>query len=397
MKKRYSIIIALTLMLFASALTSLLFAIRYGTLFGNPNVSGYFAGRELSALLEIIEEVYIGEYDAAEVSAAALRAAVDALGDRWSFYMTPEEYARYLEFSENQFAGIGVGVAVNEETGGIEVIYTYKGSPAEAAGILAGDVIIGIDGEKIDGYGIDDMHGLIARPIGEMVLIEVVRAGGAVESVLVEYGIVFSDPISYEMLDGDIGYIRIANFEGGAADGFISAVNGLLEQGARAFVLDVRNNAGGRANEMTRMLDFLLPEGEIFVSFYKSGHEDIITSGPDMVGIPAIVVVNSFSISAAEYFAAMLKEYGYAEIVGERTTGKSRFQITHPLPGGGALHISAGQYLTKNRVALHDAGGLVPDHSVALSDEEFKQFMSGNLDANDDPQLRLAISLLNDG
>ena len=388
--------IMLTLMLLASALTCLIIAISSGSFPGILNRTANAAGHELSALLGKIEEVYIGEYDPEEVSAAAMRAAVDSLGDRWSFYMTPEEYASYLDSGENQFAGIGIGVAINDEAGGMEVLYTYRGSPAEAAGILTGDIIIGIDGKKLGGLSIDEMRDLLARPIGETADIELIRVGGDVEKITVAYEMIFADPVSHEMLDGDIGYIHIANFEGGAADGFISATEELLQQGARAFIFDVRSNGGGRVGEMTRMLDYLLPEGEIFISSDKSGREEIISSGPGMVDLPAIVIVNSYSFSAAEYFAATLKEYGYAEVVGEQTTGKSRLQITEPLPGGGALHISAGEYLTKNRVALFDVGGLAPDYPIALSDEEFIQFTTGNLEVQDDPQLQLAASLLAD-
>ena len=395
MKKRYTILLALALMLFASALTCLILAINYGFLFGISKNTNKTAGRELASLLEKIDEVYIGDYDSDEVSAAAMRAVVGALGDRWSFYMTPEEYAEYLDSSNNQFAGIGVGVIIDEETGGMEVMYTYRDSPAEIAGIVAGDVIVGIDERSLAGMSIEEMRELLARPIGETADVSVIHVDGSVETIRVVYDMVFTDPISYEMLDDSIGYIYIENFEGGAADGFISAVDQLLAQGAEALVFDVRSNGGGRVGEMTRMLDYLLPEGEIFISIDKSGKEEITMSDSAMIDIPAVVIVNGYSFSAAEYFAATLREYGYADIVGEQTTGKSRSQRTEPLPGGGALHISTAQYLTKNRVALYDVGGITPDYPIALSDEEFAMFVSGNLGLSDDPQLQLALTALN--
>ena len=381
-------------MLFASALTCFVFSVKYGSLFSLSRKTNAALGRELSVLLEKIDKYYIGEHDSGELSAAAMHAAVDALGDRWSYYMTPEEYAEYLNSAGNQFAGIGVSVVINEDAGGMEVMYIYKGSPAEKAGIEAGDIIIGIDGEKLAGMSLDEMREFLARPIGETADIELLRLRGITQTIQVVYDRVFTSPISYEMLDNDIGYIRIGNFDGGAADGFIDAAGLLLKQGAKAFVFDVRSNGGGSVNEMTRILDYLLPEGEIFISTDKSGHENIITSDPDMVDIPAVVIVNRYSFSAAEYFAETLREYGYAEIVGEQTTGKSRSQITEPLPGGGALHISSGQYITKNRVDLYETGGLTPDYPLVLSDEEFIVYMSGNLDLKDDPQLQLALSLL---
>ena len=393
MKRKYSLSFVITLMLIASALTCLVFAVFSGSMF-DVSRKNRAAVREYATLLGKIEEMYIGEYDADDLSIAAMRASVYALGDRWSYYMTEQEYLEYINSMNNQFAGIGIGVAVDEETGMMKVLYTYRGSPAETAGILAGDFITEIDGVDLTGFTIDDMRKLLARPIGDTAEVKLLRSEGVVLTLEVVYDLVFSDPISYEMLEMDIGYVSISNFEGGSAEGFISAVNTLIEEGARAFVFDVRNNGGGRVSEMTRILDFLLPEGEIFISVGRDGKEEITISDADMVDMPAIVLVDRYSFSAAEYFAATLQEYDYAQIVGEQTTGKSRSQRTETLPNGGALHISTSQYLTKNRVALFDVGGLVPDHPLVLSDGDFSLHISGNLEKTADPQLQLALGLI---
>jgi carboxyl-terminal processing protease len=196
------------------------------------------------------------------------------------------------------------------------------------------------------------------------------------------------------MLDDSIGYIILANFDGDSSISFISAADELIMEGARAFIFDFRSNGGGWVSEMTSMLDYLLPEGEIFVAIDKEGYEEIIYSEAEMVDIPCVVLVDRYSFSAAEYFAATLREYGYAIIVGEQTSGKSRSQMTYPLPGGGALHISTGQYLTKNRISLFDAGGLTPDHEVLLNEDEFNLLLSGELPLDADPQLITAIGIL---
>jgi len=393
MKNSYSFRFTLTLVLLASALTGFLTAMVLLNLNRTPeNLTG--AVKEYSALLELIDEIYIGEFDMDDVSAAAMRAAVDSLGDRWSFYMTPQEFEDFLDRSKNRYAGIGVGVEADEETGGIRVLFVYRDSAAETAGIAAGDIIIGVDGDDIYGISINDLRVLLARQIDDTVELLIMKPDGLTQQVTVVYSYVFVNPVSYEMLDGDIGYISLLNFDEGAADKFISAAKELMEMGARAFIFDMRANNGGRVDEMTRILDFLLPEGEIFISVDKSGHENIILSDKNMVDLPAIVLVDSNSYSAAEYFAATLREYDYAEIVGEQTTGKSRMQITLRLPGGGALHISSSQYLTRNRVSLHDAGGLEPDHIVLLSEHESALFFSGNLSKDDDPQLQKALSLI---
>ena len=390
MKKKSSIALVITLVLLVSALTSLILFLVKGD-FSNPNAAVY---RDFAALLEKIEEMYIGEYDVKEISAAAMRAAVDALGDRWSYYLTPEEYAMYMNSSNNQFAGIGISASVNAETGDVVVVYTYPGSPAEMAGIQAGDIILEVDGQPLSGSGIDAMRALLVRPIGDAAELTIVRTDGTIETIEVVYDMVFSDPITFEMIDDNIGYVSIANFEAGAADGFIYAVNQLQEMGARAFIYDVRCNGGGRVNELTRMLDFLLPVGEIFVSVDRDGNEEVTLSDVNMIDAPAVVLVDKYSFSAAEYFAALLSEYGYAQIVGEQTTGKSRSQRTEILPGGGALHISTNQYLTKDRIALFDVGGLTPDYQLSLSDDDITLLMSGNLGKDSDQQLLLALEVV---
>jgi carboxyl-terminal processing protease len=197
------------------------------------------------------------------------------------------------------------------------------------------------------------------------------------------------------MLEGGVGYIAIYNFEAHSADDFIAAVDALVVEGAKAFLFDVRNNGGGRAAELVRMLDYLLPEGEIFVGVTARGQEEIIYSDEHAVTRPAAVLVNEHSYSAAEYFAAVLREYNYAEVVGTQTTGKNRSQVTYLLPDGGALHISTGEYLTPSRVSLTETGGLTPDVVVEMSEEDIEALYYGKLPFEEDVQLMAALAHLN--
>jgi len=393
MKKSYPFSSVLALMLAASALTCIVTVLVVGILY-NANAANTDAVRQYGALLDKIGEVYIGDYSVEDVSAAAMRAAVEELGDRWSYYMTPQEYAVYLDSTNNRFAGIGVGVATDDTSAGVKVLYVYKDSPAQAAGIVAGDTITAVDDKSTVGIGIDDMRALLSRHIDETAELTVLRADGMSQKLTVVYSYVFIDPVSSEMIDGDIGYIALSNFDSGAADSFISAADSLIGQGAKSFIFDVRSNGGGRVDELTKILDYLLPEGEIFVTVDKSGKEEVTMSGPDMIDLPAVVMVDANSYSAAEYFAATLREYGYAQVVGVQTTGKNRMQRTYEMPGGGALHISSSEYLTKNRVSLYDTGGLTPDYPVSLTDDQYASLMAGTLSFDDDPQLQKAIGIL---
>ena len=379
-------------MFIASALTYLVVTLFSLRLSGDGG--GAATKRDFAALLKIIDELYIGEYDEDLLASEAMKAAVESLGDRWSYYMTPDEYVYFMDLSNNRYAGIGIGVAQDESTDLIKVLSVYGGSAAETAGLLADDLILAIDNEDIAGFTIGEMGDLLSREIGDDVDLTILRPDGSVVTITVVYSYVFVDPVQYEMLSGDIGYISVSNFDYGAADSFIAAAGELIDQGTRAFVFDVRMNGGGRVSEMTGMLDYLLPEGEIFIAVDRSGVETITLSDADMVDLPCVVLVDRNSYSAAEYFAATLSEYGYASVVGEQTSGKNRMQTTYTMPGGGALHLSTSQYLTKNRVSLYDVGGLTPDYLIVLDDDEYELLLSGNVDMEDDPHIQKALSLL---
>jgi len=348
--------------------------------------------RDYAALLTRIDDFFIGEFDEEHVTTAAMRAAIDALDDPWSFFMTAEEYERNQDHTLNRYPGIGVTVVFDDEAGYIRVVEVFRGSAAETAGILPGDLILAVDGEDSAGISLPELRGKLRRPIGQSAQIKIERSGGETETVEVVFSHITIIPLSYEMLDDGIGYIRLYNFNAGSADGFIGAVRSLMSQGAVGLIFDMRGNGGGWVTEMTQMLDFLLPEGDIFVAVDASGRETVTTSGPDYLDMPMVVLVDRFSFSGAEYFAAIMSEFGFAQTVGEQTTGKSRMQRVVRLPGGGAINISIAEYLTKNRVSLHDAGGFTPDYTVLLTDEELALFLTDSLEY--DPQLQKAIYLL---
>lgn len=323
---------------------------------------------KFAEILAVVEHTYIGEADAEKAADAGFSAMVAALEDRWSYYMNAEDYERYQERSANQYTGIGITLHVKED-GSLEVQDVAADSPAETAGMTVGLILKSVNGVSVQGKTVQEVSAEIQAIDGEFTILAE-DAQGQEHAFTLSVGKVFSDPIAYEMLEGKIGYIRIKNFDEGCADGARRALDALLEQGAEALIFDVRSNGGGYVSELTELLDALLPEGEIFVSVNDKGREKITTSDAQCVDLPMAVLVNASSYSAAEYFAAVLREYDAAVIVGQATTGKGRSQINVPLIDGSAVHISSKRYLTPNRVDLSEVGGLVPDVALELEESD---------------------------
>jgi len=393
-RKVVSFRLMLTLVIIASALTATLVTLFFlffdevGLVEQDSDASRFYE------VLDLIDSRFIGNYDLDDITDAAIRAAVASLDDQWSYFMTQIEYEAFLETADNTYAGIGVNVEPDDVYGGIRVTGVHRDSGAYTAGIVIGDIITAVDGESIAGFSFADVRAALRRPIGDTAKLTVLRTDGELHILTVLYSIVFIDPVSYEMLDGYIGYVQLRNFDVGSADRFILAVSNLIEQGAVAFVYDVRSNNGGRVNEITKILDFLLPEGDIFVSINRTGVENVTVSDEHTIDLPAVVLVNSNSFSGAEFFAAMLSEFEYAYTVGEPTTGKNRMQSTIALDNGGAVVLSTGEYLTRNRVSLFDTGGFTPDFVIPLTSEEYREALTYGPDVSIDPQLEKAIYLL---
>ncbi|MCD7749578.1 MAG: S41 family peptidase, partial [Oscillospiraceae bacterium] len=217
---------------------------------------------------------------------------------------------------------------------------------------------------------------------------------GSIYDVSVSCEVIYTSPVTAELLDGNVGYIIISNFREGAGSQAIEAVEELIAQGAESLIFDVRSNPGGQVSEMVELLDYLLPEGDLFIRADKNGRENVETSDADCVELPMAVIVNADSYSAAEFFAAALRDYDWATIVGEATTGKGRSQVTIALADGSAVHISKYTYLTPSRIDLYEAGGLIPDVEIDLTEEELLLYQTGWLEPEDDPQVQAAIDAL---
>lgn len=332
-------------------------------------VSNYKLALKYADVKNVVDKYYIGDGDNAAISNASSAAMITALGDKWSYYMTAEEYQAYQMYSANEYAGIGVTIQLDEKTKGFQITSVTAQSPAEKAGLSIGDVIMAVDGESVTGKTLSEVQSLIRAKLNKTLSFTIQNASGDSRTVQVDCTVIYTDPVSSKMLDNSVGYVKINNFETGSGSGAVQAVDQLLEDGAKSIVFDVRGNPGGMLSELITILDHLLPEGDVFVSVDKSGKENVTRSDNVCVKVPMAVLVDGNSYSAAEYFAAALREYNWATIVGENTTGKGRSQTTIELDDGSAVHISSRKYLTPNRVDLSEQGGLTPDVVIAPGEE----------------------------
>ena len=350
---------------------------------------------KLGTVLRVMRTQFIGDYDAAAVEESLMDGAVAGLNDRWSYYLTPEENEAYIELSANRrYQGIGVTVEKDEGAGGFRVLSVTKDGHAMNAGIQEGDVLLAVDGSPLADTKIEELRGMLAADYGQSARITVRRTDGTEETLSVSCEPVYTSPVNALMLDGSIGYISLANFREGSANDAIAAVEDLLEQGAESLIFDVRNDPGGQTVELVGLLDYLLPEGDIFIRTDKRGNRQVETSQPSCVDVPMAVIVNGDSYSAAEYFAATLREYDWAVVVGEPTTGKARSQVTLRLHDGSGIHLSVYSYLTPQGHDLSEEGGITPDVEITLSEEERQKLNDGWLTPEEDPHIQSAIAAL---
>ena len=352
------------------------------------------APSKLEVLEALIEEKFIGEKDATAMEDAAAEAMIASLGDRWSYYIPADQYASYLDQMANSYVGVGITIQKTEGVPGFLVTKVNAGGPADQAGMLPGDTIVAVDGTDVREMTINDTSALVKGEENTTVDITVAREGAEV-TLTVTRMLVEVPVATAKMLEGNIGLITIANFDKRCASETIAAIDALLEQGAEKLIFDVRYNPGGYVTELVEVLDYILPEGDLFRSVDYKGNEDVDTSDANCIGgIPMAVLVNGDSYSAAEFFAAALSEYGYAIVVGEPTVGKGYFQQSYQLGDGSAVGLSVGKYFTPKGRSLAEEGGLIPDVVVTVDDETAMGIYAGTLDPMADPQILAAIEAL---
>lgn len=349
---------------------------------------------KLAELLNVIDTAYIGDADPTVMTDAAAAAMVEASGDRWSYYVSAAEMEEFSTMKENVFGGIGVSIVYQNADEGILIETVDPGGSAQKAGIHPGDIIIEAGGQSLIGMDPSTAASFIRGEIGTDVIIKVLRDGEEL-TFTVKREKIEETVAAGVLLEGNVGYIVIQNFNDRCASETIACIEDLIEQGATKLLFDVRFNVGGYVSELVDLLDYLLPEGDLFVSEDYTGVKQTDTSNPSCLRMPMAVLINAYTYSSAEFFAAVLEEYEWAFTVGEHTVGKGNYQITIPLSDGSAVSLSVGRYYTPIKgIWLEESGGLAPTIEVEVDDETEAYIYAGLLDPMKDPQVLAALEAL---
>ena len=317
-------------------------------------------------VLDRIEADFYREVDKGEIATKSLSAAVEALGDPFSRYISPEDKAEFDASTSGRFEGVGMNV--REVPRGLKIIDVFDGGPAKKAGLKPGDLIVAVNGQSLKGASSEDSTTQIKGPAGTMVELTIVSDGKR-RTENVERAAI-SVPVSerrMETEDGQkIGYVTLSQFTAGAHGAVRENVDALLDKGAEALVFDLRHNGGGLLEEGVLVASIFIPDGLIVSTRGRNrATRRFNASGQSIdTGIPVVVLVDGSTASASEIVTGALQDRDRATVVGTRTFGKGVFQEIEDLPNGGALDITVGEYFTpdgRNLGPRDGKRGLTPD------------------------------------
>lgn len=344
---------------------------------------------KLMKIESIVDSLYMGEYDKDRLTNIAAYEYAAAVGDKYTGYLTAEDFKSMQDNLDGGYRGIGIHVGVRE--GKVFIDSVMKGSPAEKAGLLGGDFIVSVNGVDYTGDDLSNVISVIKAVLpGESAELGIER-GGMLMNKKVTVGDIELEYIKSTMLDGNVGFVRIDTFGNDVPEKFKSHINALIEKGATSLIIDVRSNPGGSLDAVVEMVDFLVPEGTITTVKDRDGKEEVYKSDKSEIKLPMCVLINESSASASEIMAAALSDYDKATLVGKNTYGKGVVQGVFALGDGTGLRVTIARYYTPAGQCI-DGQGVAPDVEVDLPDGvQLKEY---DATEDGDTQLAKAIDIL---
>lgn len=327
--------------------------------------------------------------DAQDYQDSIYKGFMEALDDPYSCYYTADEYKTLMESTSGSYEGIGVVVSQNVQTKVITVVRPFEGCPGAEAGMLPGDILVEVAGNDVSGIDVSTVVSWIKGEGGTTVDIRVYRESEEkYYDFTVERRAIEVPTVGYEMMDDNIGYVQVTEFDEVTSDQFIAAVDDLKSQGMEGLIVDIRDNPGGLLSCVVEMLDYMLPEGTLVYTEDKNGEGDTYTSDAEhYFDLPLAVLVNGNSASASEIFSGAIQDYGTGTIIGTQTFGKGIVQSILPFNDGSAIKITVSRYFTPRGTCIHGEG-ITPDVVVEL-DEDLKNKLT--IEKSEDNQLQTAI------
>lgn len=340
----------------------------------------------------LINHYYLEEVNEEALADGIYKGILQSLGDPYSTYYTKDEYKALMESSSGVYCGIGATVTQDVTTGIISIVTPFVTGPAYEAGLLPGDIIYKVAGKEVTGLDLTEVVSRIKGEEGTNAEITIIREG---ESEPLDFSIprrvVEVPTITYEMLDGKIGYIAISEFDEVTAQQFKDALNQLDKQGQKGLIIDIRNNPGGLLDTVVDMLNRMLPKGLIVYTEDKYGNrEEKKSDAKEEFNKPLAVLINGNSASASEIFAGAIQDYDKGTIIGTTSFGKGIVQSIIPLQDGTAIKVTVSKYFTPKGQDIHGVG-IKPDVTVELNDKLKKKVV---IKKEEDNQLQKAIEII---
>lgn len=376
--KKFLLKYGLTVMVVTAVVTALVVSAVYGTmLFTNKDMVVYNKFKEIS---QIIDEKYLFSYEEDQMVDMALKGMVAGLGDPYSAYLDEDDLEQRETMLNNGYVGIGIEAAVDKEDNLVTVVSIIEGGPAQEAGLQPNDKIIEINGENVAGLNINDVTGKLKDgPVNEEIQLVVLRNNERINVTIKREKVEYIS-IKAQLLEEGIGYIRITTFNENTDEKFAEALNSLEQQGAKRFIIDVRNNGGGLVDSAQNIADLFIDDGLLFYTQDKNGNKKEYKADREKENYDKIIVLtNGNSASASELLTGALKDHGAAVTMGEKTFGKGIIQSMLSLGQDYGLVLTTEEYYTPNGNQIHKVG-IEPDIQGVTPEAEFNSI--GDL-AND--------------
>ena len=395
MNKRVPMSIVVALMLIVSAVSITITHVWSMDVFNRryDNVPRVGAIHEkINEIDRFITESFLDDVDTAAILDNIARGYIQGLDDRWAQYLTEEEFRAQRQASEGRVVGICVTINRDAPYEYIFITRVMPGTPAEEAGVLPGDVIVQVAGQDVAEIGYVEAVSLLIGEEGTSARFIVRRDDVRLIQFNIDREEYEATSVWYQAIDG-IGYIHLTGFNAGTASQFEDAMNSLIDVGVSGFIFDVRGNGGGALSSVENVLNLILPRGVVITAEYANNRvADVFRSDSNrLTELPMVVITNGSSASAAELFAAAVRDMADGILVGETTYGKGSMQQTFELNRGGAIRFTIARFKPPSGVSF-DGIGITPDIEVALSDEQIATFH--RLSLEDDPQVQAALAAL---